>query len=384
MSGSNGVNRYAKVNREDELVPLKYRGPEFHALDSTKLVTLPGPPAVPNPTALTPAQMFMDLRFDATTVGPIIPPTFASTVAYLSTNGLLTPGYSWTVLFENTNNVTDYGINSIGLKITYPTDWSIGGTVNNTLTIGPNNAVEVTYVVDSVPLFPLPPTIRVYTHFPWAAGGRAPYWADHPVQFRPSNADSTFITHSVIDDFTKIAGQHISIIISEPAVFAQTLASLPNCMQYLKCRSTVSPTVASHFFVGYSNGLVPDTTYNFAVKMDGTAIAPAFVVTSAAAGKADIVDLPVVLADVYQLRPRQYRYAWEAVGTKRWGFVADEVLELASMGPAATEESVDIYALCAAQSAAINDLNARLVALNSKLNSTIAALKAAPNSLVLP
>lgn len=120
MAGTNGVAKYARVNREDELTPFSYRDVAVHtftpptsanagsiALPAGNIISTTQVPSTnPAPTNLT-AQQFATspIYFDVgTTNSPINAPTVSSFLNYLAqVRGVtLTPFMSYDVFFINT------------------------------------------------------------------------------------------------------------------------------------------------------------------------------------------------------------------------------------------------------------------------------------------
>lgn len=384
MSGSNGVQRWAKVNREDELVPLKSRGAtmyayQFQSISTTTIVPGSNPPVStnPNPTVLTPPQMFQNLTFDAGTINTITAPAFSLVATELSKQGLLEVGYSWTVYYRNTipQSAGSYGpIATSGAKvINFPADWSISGLVGNTLTIGPGETVAVTYVIES--LGP-PVRVRLMTGPPQSSGGRNPYYFDKGVTIRPSNNDPLVNDLSIVRDFSIADSQHMISGISHAIPYSVPPAGFSNAMFYL--RSDDPAPNAQDLFILCSPGSLPVNAGNFYVTMGGAVFAISYNLISSSIYKTDIVPITSDLDEAYQMLPYQYRYNWDPVGTKRFGFIADQVDNFPTLVPATPDnESVDLYAVLAIHQQMIRDLNQRVIDL-------IAQLKAAPNNLVLP
>lgn len=107
MSGSNGIVKYAQVNREDELKNLKWRGTEYNQYPQI---------AVTN-ALLTPEQMLSDIYLDATSPNALTASSTNLTIEALAASYLTEPDSGWKILVSNDDPVN-------AKTITFPAGWT--------------------------------------------------------------------------------------------------------------------------------------------------------------------------------------------------------------------------------------------------------------------
>lgn len=102
MAGSNGILKYARVNREDQLINPKFRGLTYQTDDWTKITGATNP----NPTTLTATQILTPIYFDNSTVNPISGPTQAQLYAQQLLNNQVQIGAGVILSFTNNGAAT--------------------------------------------------------------------------------------------------------------------------------------------------------------------------------------------------------------------------------------------------------------------------------------
>lgn len=172
MSGSNGIVKYARVNREDEIIDPKFRGTIYSQNPTIVSVTNAN---------LSAAQMMSNLFLDATTPNALTAPLTSTELAFLSTQYLTTDGSSWTVTIHNNDPVN-------AKVITLPAGWT-----PTTVTIGPDSTSELTWVVTNGAA--VPPQISLLAQvnstsavFSTAAAVAHDIWTYDGTQWQPTSA----------------------------------------------------------------------------------------------------------------------------------------------------------------------------------------------------
>lgn len=130
MSGSNGIPKFPKVNREDELIDLKYRGVVYRQVDNLLITS----------NSIRGAQALQNLVFDSTTPNAITAPTNAQILDALNKNYLTTPGSVYQAVYENldpTNAkvITFPGLGSVTIPPNSSTQIGIKVTGQNPATL---------------------------------------------------------------------------------------------------------------------------------------------------------------------------------------------------------------------------------------------------------
>src|SRR5215470_5207029 len=117
MAGSNGLPKYAMVDRENELYQdVKFRGSIYY----TPLPTLP---AALTGGVMPPQSLLQAVYMDATTPNALTGPTTAQLSPFLQQEYLTTPNASWQTLYENSDPTNAKTIN-LGAGFT-PSSFSI-------------------------------------------------------------------------------------------------------------------------------------------------------------------------------------------------------------------------------------------------------------------
>ena len=139
MSGSNGIPRYAETNREDELIPLRYRGVVFSSIVPISLAST---------ATLTADQVMSDLIITGAGGGIITWPSSASVIANLSANGLLQNYFNGT----NTVWTTTLVNNTAGTEtLVFPPNFQVSTAFP--LTIGAMSTRVVHYLIQGTNVF---------------------------------------------------------------------------------------------------------------------------------------------------------------------------------------------------------------------------------------
>jgi len=133
MAGSNGILKYERVNREDQVILPKFRDTIFTTQDFVLIAGATNP----NPTNLTAEQLLSPLQFTAGTTNPVNAPTMAALTTQYQLFNKLELGAGAQVTYFNTSGVTK--------TITFPAGWNIPSLI-----IPPNSSATVYYYIHSL------------------------------------------------------------------------------------------------------------------------------------------------------------------------------------------------------------------------------------------